>query len=35
MKAPATRFENVVVWWQKARHFVPTAYSQSILNSAT
>jgi hypothetical protein len=33
MKAAATRFEDVVVWWQKARHFVLVAYSQAILDS--
>jgi hypothetical protein len=30
MKAPATRFEELVVW-QKAYRFVLAAYSQAIL----
>jgi hypothetical protein len=31
MKAPATRFEDLVVW-KKARQFVLAAYSQAILD---
>jgi hypothetical protein len=33
MKAAATRFEDVLVWWKKARHFVLAAYSLAILDA--